>query len=62
VIDPEDNALDFEDQSEMRGGVSYYFDQHNLKLQADIGNLHTARKGRADIDDLEVRTQLQLIF
>lgn len=62
IVDPEDNALNFEDQDEMRGGVSYYFDQHNLKLQADVGNLGTARKGRKDIDDLEVRAQLQIIF
>lgn len=62
VIDPEDNSLNFKDQSEMRGGVSYYFDQHNLKLQTDIGNLNTRRKGAANIDDLEVRTQLQIIF
>lgn len=46
------------------GSVSYYFNKHNLKLQGDVGNIHsqaTAANGGPK-DDLVFRLQAQLIF
>ncbi len=51
------------------GAVSYYFNKHNLKLQADVGNIHT-QGNQTDIfkgqkkptDDLQYRAQVQIIF
>jgi phosphate-selective porin OprO/OprP len=48
-------------QSEQIGAVSYYFDKHNLKLQADVGNIHTQR-ATGSTDDMQYRIQAQLIF
>jgi phosphate-selective porin OprO/OprP len=49
------------------GAVSYYFNKHNLKLQADVGNIHT--QGNQTIagvkqptDDMQYRVQAQIIF
>lgn len=47
--------------SEVVGGVSYYFSGHNLKLQADVGNIHT-QKGANRIDDMQYRAQVALVF
>jgi phosphate-selective porin OprO/OprP len=46
-------------QSEQIGAVSYYFDQHRLKLQADVANLHNQV---GDRDDMQYRMQVQLVF
>jgi phosphate-selective porin OprO and OprP len=46
-------------KTEQIGAVSYYFDKHNLKLQADVGNIHDQK---AKTDNLEFRVQAQLIF
>jgi phosphate-selective porin OprO and OprP len=43
------------------GAVSYYFNKHNLKLQADIGDIHDQAKG-AKTDDMQYRVQAQIIF
>ncbi len=51
------------------GAVSYYFNKHNLKLQADVGNIHT-QGNQTDLftgqkkptDDLQYRAQVQLVF
>ncbi len=56
---------------ETAGAVSYYFNKHNLKLQADITNIH--KQGRIisisgagptakATDDLQARVQAQLLF
>jgi phosphate-selective porin OprO/OprP len=49
------------------GGVSYYFDKHRLKLQADVGNIHNQGGGVAAslgsrTDDMQYRVQAQLTF
>jgi phosphate-selective porin OprO and OprP len=46
-------------KSEQIGAVSYYFDKHNLKLQADVGNTHSQA---TNSDDLQFRAQVQLVF
>ena len=45
--------------TQVQGAVSYYFARHNLKLQADVTNIHTQP---AKTDDMEYRLQAQLIF
>jgi phosphate-selective porin OprO/OprP len=55
-------------QTEQIGSVSYYFNKHNLKLQADVANLHdqagiTVRQtGNKPYDDMQYRFQAQIIF
>lgn len=56
-------------QSEVIGAVSYYFNNHNLKLQADIGNIHTQGAKTEPVtglkkatDDLQYRLQVALTF
>ncbi|TLN18948.1 porin, partial [bacterium] len=48
-------------QSEQIGAVSYYFDKHNLKLQADVANIHK-QTSSGPTDDLQFRVQAQLVF
>jgi len=43
------------------GAVSYYFDKNNLKLQGDVGNIHTQTSTKPT-DDMQYRVQVQLIF
>ena len=62
VIDPEDDAFNFKHRDEIRGAISYYFDQHNLKLQVDFGGISTERRTGDDVEDIEARVQLQAIF
>lgn len=51
-------------QSEQIGAVSYYFDKHNLKLQADVANIHNQRTpaNGGTYDDMQYRMQAQLVF
>ena len=54
-------------QNEILGAVSYYFWQHNLKIQTDFGPVtNTAQKnvdgGISDRNDFRWRVQAQLIF
>jgi phosphate-selective porin OprO/OprP len=49
-------------QTEQIGCVSYYFDKHNLKLQADVANLHTQVTTGGSRDDMQYRVQAQLVF
>lgn len=62
-LDPNrDNSNDH--KIETIGSVSYYFNKHNLKLQGDVGNIHsqaTVANGGPK-DDLVFRLQAQLIF
>jgi phosphate-selective porin OprO and OprP len=43
------------------GAVSYYFDKNNLKIQGDVGNIHTQTSTKPT-DDMQYRVQVQLIF
>jgi phosphate-selective porin OprO/OprP len=47
--------------TEQIGAVSYYFNKHNLKLQADVGNIHT-QTATTPTDDMQYRVQAQIIF
>jgi phosphate-selective porin OprO and OprP len=47
--------------TEQIGVVSYYFNKHNLKLQADVGNIHTQTSTKPT-DDKQYRVQAQIIF
>jgi phosphate-selective porin OprO/OprP len=50
-------------QVEITGGVSYYFQGHNLKLQGDYTNIHIQRAGgNQPTDDKQMRVQAQLAF
>ncbi|MHC1699058.1 MAG: porin [Geobacteraceae bacterium] len=49
-------------QTEQIGSVSYYFNKHNLKLQADVANLHNQKGAAAAQNDMEYRIQAQIIF
>jgi len=50
-------------ETEQIGAVSYYFEKHNLKVQADIGNIHKqVRATGARNDDMQYRLQAQLVF
>ena len=57
-VDPNrDSANDL--RTEISGAVSYYFDKNNLKLQADVTNIH---KQPARSDDMQGRVQAQIVF
>lgn len=47
-------------KSEVQGAVSYYFNKHNLKLQADVTDTHDQAK--ASSDDMTYRVQGQILF
>jgi phosphate-selective porin OprO/OprP len=49
-------------QTEQIGSVSYYFNKHNLKLQADVANLHAQQTSGPAQDNMEYRLQAQIIF
>jgi phosphate-selective porin OprO and OprP len=68
VYDP-NRAKSGDMQTEQIGAVSYYFNKHNLKLQADAGNIHTQGAATDPItqqktatDDMQYRVQAQIIF
>jgi len=46
----------------MRGVVSYYYGRHNLKVQADFGQLSTDVAGSRTIKNKEFRLQSQIVF
>jgi phosphate-selective porin OprO/OprP len=48
-------------QSEVGGAVSYYFVKHDLKLQADVSNLHN-QASATNRDEMQYRVQAQIIF
>jgi phosphate-selective porin OprO/OprP len=49
--------------SELRGGVSYYYRRHSLKIQADVGRIETELgPGSGERGDTEFRLQTQFIF
>ncbi|MRR53640.1 MAG: porin [Deltaproteobacteria bacterium] len=47
-------------QTEVIGALSYYFNNHNLKLQADVGNIH--KQGTPNTDDMQFRMQATVTF
>ena len=47
-------------KNEVQGAVSYYFNKHNLKLQADVTDTHDQAK--ASSDDMTYRVQAQILF
>ncbi|MCX8071720.1 MAG: OprO/OprP family phosphate-selective porin [Candidatus Binatia bacterium] len=49
-------------QEEYRVGVGWFIWQHALKLQADVGSLVYEQAKGPKREDLELRTQLQVIF
>ena len=48
--------------TEILGGVSYYFNSHKLKLQADVGNIHTQKTSALATDDMQYRVQVEVNF
>lgn len=61
-VDP-DRSVTNNIQTETQGAVSYYFNKHNLKLQADVTNIHAQRTlPNAPTDDMQFRLQAQMIF
>lgn len=49
-------------QVETQGAVSYYFNKHNLKLQADYTNSHKQNGTKSSTDDKITRLQAQILF
>ncbi len=60
-VDPNRNVAN-DLHTETQGAISYYFDKHNLKLQADVTNIHQQATGNQPTDDMEYRLQAQIIF
>jgi phosphate-selective porin len=58
-LDPNRNAAN-DQLTEVAGAVSYYFDRHNLKLQADLADIHDQATRRSD--EMQYRVQAQIIF
>jgi hypothetical protein len=57
------DSIDNDSVTEIRGGVSYYYRRHNLKFQADYGQVETGLgPGRGNRKDSELRMQAQFIF
>jgi len=48
-------------QVETIGALSYYFDKHNLKVQADVGHIHT-QTSTGPTDEKQYRVQAQITF
>jgi phosphate-selective porin len=58
-LDPNRDAAN--DQfTEVAGAVSYYFNKHNLKLQADVADIHDQARNGAD--EMQYRMQAQIVF
>ena len=47
------------DQTEVRGGINYYYSRHALKVQADFGRLKNKANG---VENDEFRIQTQFLF
>jgi len=61
-VDP-NREKDRDLQVEVTGGISYYFDGHNMKLQGDYTNIHVQQAvGKQPTDDKQLRVQAQLAF
>lgn len=60
-LDPNRDQAD-DNITEILGGVSYYFSGHALKLQADVGNIHTQKSMGVATDDMQYRVQMRVSF
>ncbi len=60
-VDPKRSAVN-DIQAEAQGAVSWYFYDHNLKLQADYSNIHKQISVNTSADDKQVRVQAQVVF
>ncbi|AJE04095.1 porin [Geobacter pickeringii] len=49
-------------QTQTQGAVSYFFAKHNLKVQADVTNIHQQYATKSNTDDMQYRLQAQVIF
>ena len=49
-------------RTELRGALSYYYGRHNMKVQADFGQLKTEGAGGNSIKNKEFRLQSQIVF
>ena len=58
-LDPNRDAAN-DQLTEVAGAVSYYFNRHNLKLQADIADIHDQATNKSD--EMQYRLQAQIIF
>lgn len=58
-MDPNRSASN-DQLTEVAGALSYYFNKHNLKLQADVADIHDQATGRSD--DMQYRMQAQILF
>ncbi|HQZ16018.1 MAG TPA: porin [Vicinamibacteria bacterium] len=58
--DPSD-LLPLNKRTELRGALSYYYGRHNLKVQADFGQLKT-EAAAGSIKNMEFRLQSQIVF
>jgi phosphate-selective porin OprO and OprP len=59
--DPSD-LLPLNKRTELRGALSYYYGRHNLKVQADFGQLKTEAVNAKSIKNMEFRLQSQIVF
>ncbi|MDD2320205.1 MAG: porin [Geobacteraceae bacterium] len=60
-LDPNRDAAN-DSQTEILGGVSYYFNNHAMKVQADVGNIHTQKSSGILTDDMQYRMQVAVVF
>ena len=49
-------------QTEQIGCLSYYFNEHKLKIQGDIGNIHQQNTSGPATNNMQYRLQAQIIF
>jgi len=58
-LDPNRDAAN-DQLTEVAGALSWYFNEHNLKLQGDVANLHDQAQNKSD--EMQYRLQAQIIF
>jgi phosphate-selective porin OprO/OprP len=61
VSDPSD-LVNRNNQTEIRGALSYYYARHGLKWQNDFGQVRTQNGSSPTVKLLEWRSQLQFVF
>lgn len=59
--DPSD-LVPLNKRTELRGALSYYYGRHNMKVQADFGELKTEATAGNSIRNKEFRLQSQIVF
>lgn len=58
-LDPNRDAAN-DNRTEQIGAISYYFNRHNLKVQADVGKIHDQALANKDV--MQYRVQAQIVF